>query len=199
MKPFLFLPFLFTLIAPLHAADTPKDNLPPEGFLALFNGEDLTGWTENKLPPAHWSVKDGELVYDGKGTHLFHTGDFANFVLLIDWKVPANGNSGVLLRGGATQVEINNADKEPKAVWNGTTGGLYPHQPPLKRAAKPAGEWNHYEIRVEKGVITVLLNGEKTLDAFAMNWGAKLKGPIGFQHHGTPLNYRNIFIKPLED
>ena len=115
-------------------------------------------------------MNDGELVYDGKGADLFHTEDFANFVLLVDWKVPNNGNSGVFLRGGATQVEINDADKPPRPIWNGTSGGLYPHQPPLLRAAKPAGEWNHFEIRVEKGVITVLLNGEKTLDAFAMNW-----------------------------
>ncbi len=175
------------------------DNVPPEAFRALFNGKDLTGWTEKKQPPTHWSVKDGELVYDGKGTDLFHAEDFSNFVLLIDWKVPNNGNSGVFLRGGATQVEINDADKEPRPMWNGTTGGLYPDQPPLKRAAKPAGEWNHYEIRVEKGVITVLLNGEKTLDAFAKNWGKKEKGPIGFQNHGSSLTYKNIFIKPLAD
>lgn len=175
------------------------DNVPPEAFRALFNGKDLTGWTEKKQSPTHWSVKDGELVYDGKGTDLFHTEDFSNFVLLIDWKVPNNGNSGVFLRGGATQVEINDADKEPRPMWNGTTGGLYPDQPPLKRAAKPAGEWNHYEIRVEKGVITLLLNGEKTLDAFVKNWGKKDKGPIGFQNHGSPLTYKNIFIKPLAD
>ena len=143
-------------------------------------------------------MNDGMLVYDGKGTHLFHSGEeFGDFVLLIDWKVEPRGNSGVFLRGGATQVEINDADPPTKPIWNGTSGGLYPHLPPIKRAAKPAGEWNHFEIRVEKGVVTVLLNGEKTVDGFAMNWGPRAKGPIGFQHHGTPLWLKNIFIKPL--
>jgi hypothetical protein len=182
----------------LDADDALRDNLPPAGFRALFNGRDLTGWTENKQPPVHWTVKDGELVYDGKGTHLYNEEQFGNFILLVDWKVPPNGNSGVFLRA-ATQVEINDADKEPRPVWNGTSGGLYPDQPPLKRAAKPSGEWNHIEIRVEKGKITVLLNGQKTVDAFAKNWGAKLKGPIGFQHHGTPLAFKNIYVMPLED
>jgi len=42
-------------------------------------------------------------------------------------------------------------------------------------------------------------NGEKTLGAFAKNWENKEKGPIGFQNHKTPLAFRNIFIKPLED
>jgi putative heme-binding domain-containing protein len=175
------------------------DNVAPPGFKALFNGRELSGWTENKQPPAHWTVKDGELVYDGKGTHLFHAGEeFGDFILLIDWKVPPRGNSGVLLRGGATQVEINDADPADKPIWNGTSGGLYPHLPPTKRAAKPAGEWNHFEIRVEKGVVTVITNGEKTVDGFAVPWGARAKGPIGFQHHGTPLAFKNIFIKPLD-
>ena len=188
-----------TAVTAVTTASAPAaDNIAPPGFTALFNGRDLAGWTENKQPPAHWTVKDGELLYDGKGTHLFHTGtEFGDFILLIDWKVPPRGNSGVLLRGGATQVEINDADPAERPIWNGTTGGLYPDKPPTKRAAKPAGEWNHFEIRVEKGVITVLTNGEKTVDGFAKNWGAKAKGPIGFQHHGTPLAFKNIFIKPL--
>ena len=189
---------LFSLFA-LTSSILAADNLPPEGFVALFNGKDLTNWTENKQTPAHWTVSEGELRYDGKGSHLFHTSDFSNFILLVDWKVPANGNSGVFLRGGATQVEINDADKAPRPVWNGTSGGLYPHLPPTQRAAKPASEWNHYEIRVEKGLITVLLNGEKTVDAFAMPWEKRASGPIGFQHHGTPLAFKNIYIKPISD
>jgi putative heme-binding domain-containing protein len=172
-------------------------SLPP-GFRALFNGQDLQGWTENNQAPTHWTVQAGELVYDGKGSHLFFNENFGNFVLLVDWKVPQNGNSGVFLRN-ATQVEINDADQPPAAIWNGTSGGLYPDRPPLKRAAKPAGEWNHFEIRVEQGKITVMLNGEKTIDAFEMKWGDKVKGPIGFQNHGTPLTFRNIFIKPLAE
>jgi len=195
MKPILFLITFLSFLS--HA--TAADNTPPEGFRALFNGKSLEGWTENNQPPVHWTVGNGEIHYDGKGADMFHSEDFRNFVLLIDWKVPPEGNSGVFLRKDGTQVEINDADKEPRPLWNGTSGGLYPDQAPLKRAAKPAGEWNHFEIRVEKGIITVLLNGEKTLGAFAKNWGNKEKGPIGFQHHGTPLAFRNIFIKPLED
>ncbi len=34
------------LVGPVAAAETccKKDNTPPEGFTALFNGKDLTGW-----------------------------------------------------------------------------------------------------------------------------------------------------------
>jgi len=176
-----------------------EDLVVPEGFIALFNGRDLSGWKENRQDPVHWTVKGGVLEYDGKGGSLFHTQEFSNFVLLVDWRVENNGNSGVFLRGGATQVEINDADKAPRPLWNGTSGGLYPHLPPLKRAARVAGEWNHYEIRVEKGVITVLLNGERTVDGYEMQWGSRVRGGVGFQHHGTPLYVRNVFIKELAD
>jgi putative heme-binding domain-containing protein len=184
--------------APAAAAITPADNVAPPGFVALFNGRDLAGWTENGKPPAHWSVQDGELRYDGQGTHLFTTDEFGDFVMLVDWNVPPRGNSGVLLRGGGTQVEINDADPPTGPLWNGTSGGLYPDRPPTKRAAKPAGAWNRFEIRVEKGVITVLTNGDKTVDAFAKDWGNRPRGPIGFQHHGTPLAFKNIFVKRLD-
>jgi len=187
---------LLCLGAAGRAEEPPPVNVPPPGFKALFNGKEVTGWVEKKQPPEHWSAQDGTLVFDGKGSTLETTEKFSNFVLLVDWKVPPNGNSGVFLRG-TTQVEINDADKPPRPIWAGTTGGIYPDKPPLKRAAKPAGEWNHFEITVENGVITVKLNGETTLDKFEKAWGKTESGPIGLQNHGTPLWFRNIFIKLL--
>lgn len=186
-------------VAGVAVASSPaKPNVAPEGFTALFNGENLTGWLQDHKPPTTWTVEDGVLAFSGKGGPLFHTEKFSNFVLLLDWKIPQKGNSGVFLRGGATQVEINDGDPT-KPTWNGTSGGLYPDKPPIKHAMKPAGEWNHYEIRVENGVITVFLNGEKTVDAFKKEWKKATAGPIGFQNHGTPVYYKNIFIKKLPD
>ena len=52
---------------------------------------------------------------------------------------------------------------------------------------------------MEKGGISVFLNGEKTIDGYAKSWSAAAKGPVGFQHHGTPLWFKNNAIKPLED
>src|SRR5437016_1072577 len=104
----------------------PNDNTPPEGFTALFNGKDLTGWqglvelpkrdkdpekyaaqikaaNEKYLP--HWSVKDGIIVYDGKGQSLQTVKDYGDFELLVDWKIPPKGDSGIYLRGNP-QVQI---------------------------------------------------------------------------------------------
>jgi len=178
------------------AQEKTPDNVAPPGFTAIFNGKDMTGWTEGGKPPVNWKAVDGVLTFSGKGQDLHSTEKFSNYILHIDWKAPKNGNSGVYLRGGNPQVEINDADDPKRPIWNGTSGGLYPDKPPIKRAAKPAGEWNHFEIHVNKGVITVITNGEKTIDRFEKEWKTN-EGTIGFQNHGTPIFYKNIYIKKL--
>lgn len=91
------------------AGPAAQDNTPPPGFIALFNGRDLSGWqglvelperarltneelaakqrdaNERYLP--HWTVSDGVLRYDGKGQSLQTVLDYANFELLVDWKI----------------------------------------------------------------------------------------------------------------
>lgn len=195
----LTLPVLFTLSLATAQESKNPDNTPPPGFKALFNGKDMTGWLENGKAPMHWTAKDGMIHFDGKGRDLFGTESFTNYVVLVDWKVEKNGNSGVYLRSGNPQAEINDGDPPTRPIWNGTSGGLYPDKPPVKRAARPTGEWNHFEITVHKDTITVMLNGEKTVDAFKKDWGKKTSGTIGFQNHGTPVWYKNIYIKKLED
>ncbi|HZE95579.1 MAG TPA: DUF1080 domain-containing protein, partial [Planctomycetota bacterium] len=139
------------------------DNSPPEGYTALFNGKDLAGWqglvelpkrdkdpekyaaqikaaNEKYLP--HWTVKDGVLQYDGKGQSLQTVKDYGDFELLVDWKIPPKGDSGIYLRGNP-QVQIWDPEKN-KGVGS---GGLYNNRPPnpsqpLKLADKAIGEWN---------------------------------------------------------
>ncbi len=91
------------------AAEAPQAK--EEGFTAIFNGKDFTGWTyflrkdkdnpEGKLKLEDvWSVKDGAIHCKGKPFgYIRTTADFKNFVLKLEWRFPgAAGNSGVLLR-----------------------------------------------------------------------------------------------------
>ena len=179
---------LLSLTAVFATAPAAEDNQPPAGFAALFNGQDMTGWKAD--PEGHWKADQGVLVYDGKAKNLVSEQEFSDFVLLIDWKIEKGGNSGIFLRG-QSQVEI----------WDNQTmgsGGIYPQQhKPLKVADKPAGQWNHFEIQLEKGFATVKLNGELVLDQFECKLN-KPAGPLVLQHHGTPLWFKNIFIKELK-
>jgi hypothetical protein len=205
----------------------PKDNRPPPGFQALFNGKDLTGWqglvelpqrmrlspdelarkqaeaNEKVLP--HWTVKDGILTYDGKANSLQTAKDYGDFELYVDWKIARNGDSGIYLRGNP-QVQI--WDPESKPAGGVGSGGLYnnKHHPsnPLKNADKPVGQWNHFHIVMKGDRVTVRLNGELVVDDVPLEnyWepGKLLpaRGPIELQHHGDPLWFKNIYIKELD-
>lgn len=198
----------------------PKDNTPPEGFIALFNGKDLTNWQglvefpqRAKLTPEqlaekqkaanekilpHWKVEDGILVYSGKANSLQTAKDYGDFELLMDWKIGKGGDSGVYLRG-QPQVQI----------WDNKigSGGLYNNQKnakdPSKNADKPVGEWNNFRIVMQGDIVNVWLNGELVVDKVPLEnfWerGKPLpaKGPIELQHHGNPLYFKNIYLKEL--
>ena len=138
-----------------------KDNKPPEGFTALFNGKNLDGWKGLMKPPldnplkraaltpeqraeaqkqadeemrGHWKVEKGEIVFDGKARSLCTAKDYANFEMFVDWKIPAHGDSGIYLRG-SPQVQIWDPFTQP--IQHGSevgSGGLYNNQ---KNPSKP--------------------------------------------------------------
>ena len=53
----------------LHA----EDNAPPEGFTALFNGKDLTGWVPVNVAPDTYTVRDGMIIIGGVPTGYMRT------------------------------------------------------------------------------------------------------------------------------
>ncbi|MCX5644709.1 MAG: DUF1080 domain-containing protein [Phycisphaerae bacterium] len=168
---------------------------PPAGFVALFNGKDLTGWKgllkdpydnpdkraaltldeakrlqqeANEDMRAHWKVADGILVFDGKGRSLCTAKDYGDFEMLVDWKIEKSGDSGIYLRG-SPQVQIWDTANSGAQVGS---GGLYNNQKnaskPLKVADKPVGKWNTFRITMIGTRVTVLLNDELVTDNVIM-------------------------------
>jgi hypothetical protein len=213
---------LLALSALFAGAEDKKDNVSPPGFTALFNGKDLTGWKglielpqRNKLNEeqlaakqkeadekflTHWTAKDGVLHYDGKGNSLQSAKDYGDFELWVDWKIGPKGDSGIYVRGNP-QIQI----------WDHPvgSGGLYNNQKnpskPSKAADKPVGEWNTFRIIMKGDKVTIYLNGELVVDNVTLEnyWERDkplpTKGPIELQHHGNPLEFKNIYIKELTD
>jgi hypothetical protein len=165
------------------------DNEPPEGFVALFNGKDLSGWkglmkrpldnparraklTAEEAAEAQkeadevmrkgWRVENGTLVFSGKGRCLCTEKDYGDFEMYIDWKIEAGGDSGIYLRG-SPQVQIWDFEQEKIG-----SGGLYNNQKNPARAAKIAdkaiGQWNTFYIKMVGDKVTVKLNGELVVD-----------------------------------
>ncbi len=111
------------------ACAAPPLNEAPEGFVALFNGDDLDGWwglgtthyrkyrnlSGDRLAKMradsradvnkHWRVESGELVNDGEGLYLTTNKFYRDFELRLQYKTVAGADSGVYLRG-IPQVQI---------------------------------------------------------------------------------------------
>jgi hypothetical protein len=68
------------------------DNSPPAGFVALFNGKDLSGWKVPEGDGGHWKVIDGVIDYDAESAakgdkSLWTEAEFGDFVLQADWRI----------------------------------------------------------------------------------------------------------------
>ena len=87
---------LALLFAPLAAAAADAD-----GFVPMFNGRDLTGWTNINCAPETWSVRDGKIFCTGQPTGALRTTrPYENFILEVEWRhLTSGGNSGVFIWG----------------------------------------------------------------------------------------------------
>jgi hypothetical protein len=120
-----------------------------EGFVPLFNGKDLAGWKVDDAAREHWKVVDGVIMYDGKNKTIWTEKEFADFILKVDWRLPAKGDSGIYLRGssksqvniwvnplGSGEVYGYRTDKnQPEEVRKAATEG----RPPDRRTQRRGG------------------------------------------------------------
>jgi hypothetical protein len=93
----------------------------------LFNGKDLTGWKIHGTEK--WFVDDGLLICesgpDKQYGYLSTDKDYKNFILTLQFKQDANGNSGVFFRSRIPEgVKINGWQAEVAPPGN-HTGGIY--------------------------------------------------------------------------
>lgn len=188
------------------------------GFVPLFNGKDLTGWEVRPVKDADkdkWSFKDGILAAKPGSGWIGTTKMYGDFILKVEWKIAAGGNSGVFLRvpdvkskespsalGMEIQILDDNDPKYKNLKPYQYCGGLYHFVGPSKKMFKGAGEWNSYEITCKGEKISVVFNGEKVIDADAAKDETLAKRPrrgfIGLQNHSSPVEFRNVQIKLLE-
>jgi hypothetical protein len=187
---------------------------PPEGFVALFNGKDLTGWKATGNPKV-WGAADGVLyVQGGGGGYLMTEKEYDDFELRLEFKMPKMGNSGVAIRSplqgdpAYVGMELQLLD-DPN--WKGLaptqqTGSIYGVVPAAKVVTRPHGEWNEMRVVAKGRRVLVELNGTKLVDAdldehkqhFKRHPGLLRKGGhIGFQSYNFRVEFRNVFLKSL--
>lgn len=174
----------------------------------LFNGKNLEGW--KIYGTEKWFVEDGLLVCesgpDKQYGYLATEKWYDDFVLELEFKQEANGNSGVFFRSTIDGTKIKGWQVEV-APPNHDTGGIYEsygrgwlHQiPEDQEGFLKMGEWNKMKIQVVGNHVTTWLNGHKMTDLKDDKIGEG-KGSIALQIHdggGIKVRWRNIQIQKL--
>jgi hypothetical protein len=192
---------LTTILAALIVSSAPAaqdagTKAPPEGFVALFNGKDISNWANAEKQSEFWKVADGVIHYGGKGGGNLKTArNYKDFEFHCDWKITKGGDSGIYIRG-RPQVQIWDNKEGSGGLWNNAKGS--PGKEPLSVADNKPGEWNTFKIKMVGTKVWVTLNDKLVVDGAEMLGGkVPAEGPIELQIHGNPLWFRNVFVREL--
>jgi len=156
-----------------------------------------------------WKVINGELQFQSHGNNLATVKKYGDFEMLVDWKIiddkKGEGDAGIYLRG-TPQVQIWDLARTKVGAQVGS-GGLYNNQTneskPLKVADNKLDEWNTFRILMKGDRVTVYLNGQLVTDNVILEnyWNRSLpifaEEQIELQAHGSPVAYRDIYIKEI--
>jgi len=195
----------------------------------LFDGRDLSNWTGDHVE--EWTVRDGTVTAGARVYNFLKTKQaYGDAQIHLEFREPAQpkppanpqywGNSGVFPMG---LYEVQILDNYKSETYpDGMVGSIYSQFPPLVNAARPAGQWQCYDIvfRAPRfsgttvsapARMTVMLNGVLVQDNVALI-GATVHGkvgvyaphaaelPLAIQDHGNPdshVSFRNIWIRRL--
>jgi len=200
-----------------------------EGWVLLFDGTTMTGWRSYKNKEQEgWSVKDGELYCKAEGVtkraDLITNSKYENYELQIDWKISPKKNSGIIYmateengasyESGPEYQLIDDTGYPAKLQDKQLSGANYDMHAPSSKTVKPAGEYNHTKIVINKGHVEHWLNGTKVVEyeLWTPEWeqtkakskwkdvkpyGMSKSGHIALQDHGGGIAFKNIKLKAL--
>ena len=197
-----------------------EPDLNQTGFVDLFNGNDLTGWT----------VQGGRMLFEAQDGSILGTQvkgqpngflctdkTYTDFIFTTEFKWEVLGNSGIMFRSGLKEQANNSSkrvfgyqsemdDKERRwtgGIYGEAMGGWkYPLSKPEAHAAaraaiKDHSSWNRMTIYAKGPLIKTWINGVPC--AHLIN-EERSEGIFGLQVHagarGT-IHWRNLRIKEL--
>ena len=194
-----------------YAAGRAKADCRPEtGYTALYNGS-TTGWAQSGA--GAFTNADATLTTTGGlGMLWFSTKEFHAYSLKLDWMMPGDDNSGVVLgfpagsAGDPNQALAQGYEVpiDATGTTDRTTGAIFgvkaADQATRDAALNPPGAWNTFELLVQGENLQVFLNGVKINDFTNTDPARSLTdGFIGLQNHATgdDVSFRNVRIKEL--
>ena len=169
---------------------------------SLFNGKDLSGWEPMGTAKNNWTVKDGELLNQAGGANLKTSRTFSDFKLHVEFNCPAEGNSGLYLRGRyEVQIEYQAVDASDPLH---SMGSIYGFLAPAIGVQRRPGTWESFDITLVGRRVTVFRNRIKTIDnqeipgptGGALDANENDPGPFYIQgDHTGGLRFRNITVQ----
>ncbi|MGA0846379.1 MAG: 3-keto-disaccharide hydrolase, partial [Luteolibacter sp.] len=197
------------------------------GYRSLFDGKSLSGWKHSpdtrNWSASHGILK--HTGQSGPINDLWTEKSYRNFTLVFDWRWSGRGplkqqpavqpdgtengtveieefDSGVYLRGN-TKSQVN--------LWNWPIGSgeVYGYRTDRSMSAevragvtpksaedRPIGEWNRTKITLKDDLLSVELNGVTVINEAQLP-GIPADGALGLQHHGSAIDFANLWIKEL--
>lgn len=188
----------------LEADDKPTKSLPIDPRFKAMDGwapllkDNLDAWTG--ISPS-WVFKDGVLYFDGLSGQVTTKQSYKDFMLRVDWRLPRAGDTGVFIRGRQQQINVWTHPMGSGQLWYakflGSPKPLFgPLDRPLVVADRPVGEWNTFFITLKGERLTIELNGQIVIRDVAIE--LKPEGPISFQNHTDPVEFKSVYIKELK-
>lgn len=193
----------------LAACSSMPDWMPGSGggWTTLIDG-DKGMENFNKIGGANWRAEGGAIVADKSpdNSYLVTKSSYKDFQIRAEFWADKLTNSGVFIRaqdpkkiGADNAYEVNIYDARPGPEY--ATGAIVNHaKTPVPSPYKAAGKWNTYEITAKGSTITVMFNGQKTVE---MTNAKFLEGPFALQfgNHGKApgqaIKWRKVQVKPL--
>lgn len=196
---FCILTMCYSTLSPTAVGGELTDEEKDAGFVLMFNGVDFNGWRftgqESDKPPENWSVEGGVIKLSGGGKpHLGTVDEFANFEMRFEWRAKREKyNSGFFIRSpknlGKNQLNLAKGS-EGKFVGGKLQGSI--GVPDLQ---KPAGQWSEWRVLVVDDMVTFWCNGQLAWKGTGLE---PVKGYIGLQAEGAPLEFRNLRIRQMK-
>lgn len=189
------------------------------GFVDLFNGRNLDGWTQRNGTATYRVEGDAIVGKTSNGSpNSFLCTDklYGDFELKFDVKVDRELNSGVQIRsqsvGGKLEGRVNGPQVEISLdgmagyVYGEAAGGwMTPDADRKPHQNFKDGEWNSYHVVAYGNTIQTWINGQQVSDlTHEDKFKTHPKGFIGLQVHGIPkdkgpyeVRWRNLKLRDL--
>ncbi|HLU46881.1 MAG TPA: family 16 glycoside hydrolase, partial [Planctomycetota bacterium] len=179
---------------------------PANEWVALFDGETLSGWEVISSNDSEWKIVDGMLQGRGGQGHIFSPKEYKNFHYRATVRVGPDSNSGMYFRSKkessvawprGMEAQLNASHGDPKR-----SGTLYGYVDVLEQLTRN-DEWFTQEVIAVDEHIVIKIDGKVVVATKVPYDNQKHfeRGHFAFQQHhqGSKVDIKDVQVRELPD